>query len=84
MLSILNCENSLCVKMSKSFLSDIGLGFFISPNEYYLVEKFITSDRKTIEKRQALFTAIFQDNALVSFFSSLQENIKNMNECKDN
>lgn len=84
MLSILNCENGFCVKMGKSFLSDIGIGFFASPGEYRLIEKFLANDRKTIEKRQALFDEISRDSSLISFFDSLRENIKSMSECVEN
>lgn len=84
MLSILNRECGSRVKIGRSFLSDVGIGFFVDSNECRLVEKFITNDRNTIEERQLLFDAISQDSTLVSFFSSLRENIKNMNECKNN
>lgn len=84
MLSILNCISNSCVKIENSFLSDIGIGFFVSIKEYNLVAKFITNDSETIKKRQLLFDQIFKDDTLVSFFSDLRQNIKNMKECKNN
>ena len=70
--------------VSKSLPEDIDLSFLMTYREYDLVGAFFTGDAAVIKNRQSLFASIMKNPSLACFFEMLEENIKNMSECRRN